>query len=55
MCMRWRPLEHHKGDKQKKDKWSFGASLDHEGIELDVVSGLTTPAAREARLYTHRQ
>lgn len=52
MCMRRHPLEHHKGDKQKKDKCNFGASLDHEWIELYVVSGLTTPVARMITLYT---
>jgi len=43
MCMRWRPLERHKGGKQKKNKRCFGTLLDHEGIELKVVSGFVTP------------
>ena len=55
MCMRRRPLEHHKGGKQKNDKCGFGAPLDHEGIELNVVSGLTTPAARTSEYGESRQ
>lgn len=42
MSMRRRPLEHHKGDKQKENKNRVGTSFDHDGIEFKVVSGFAT-------------
>lgn len=37
MHMRWRPLEHHKSDKQMKNKNCAGASLDHDNIKSEVT------------------
>ncbi|MDP2758978.1 MAG: hypothetical protein Q8O64_01040 [Sideroxyarcus sp.] len=39
MRMRRHPLEHHKGGKQKKNESCVGTSLDHDSIELRVITG----------------
>ena len=35
MRMRWRPLDHQKGGKQKENKKFTGTLLDHDGIEFN--------------------
>jgi len=37
MHMRRRPLEHHKGGKQKENETCVEASLDHDGIKFGVI------------------
>ena len=39
MRMRWCPLDHQKGSKQKENKNCAGTLLDHDGIEFKWVSG----------------
>lgn len=38
MRMRRRPLEHHKGGKQKKNESCVGTSLNHDGIKFGVIA-----------------
>lgn len=46
MRMRWHPLDHHEGSKQKENKNFVGMSLDHDGIKFKVFVGFATPAGQ---------
>lgn len=46
MRMRWRPLDHQKGGKQKENKNFTGTLLDHDGIEFNPDCSLGLQSIR---------
>jgi len=52
MRVRRCPLDHHKGSKQKENKCCVDTLLDHDGIEFEVIVGITMAAEQEFLLYT---
>lgn len=47
MRMRWCPLDHQKGKKQKENKNCVGTLFGHDGIEFKWVSGFFISAAHD--------
>ena len=50
MRMRWYPLDHQKGSKQKENKSCVGALLDHDGVEFNPDFPLALVARAIKRL-----